>query len=290
MAELSGMLLNVLLLSEIVGMEVRGPDGTSVGRVADMTVVLGDHEGSAVVDRVLVRPRRGHDLLFTWSTVQHMGRDGVLVSSGGIPSPSIADSLAVDEILLRRDVLDTQIVDIAGQRLTRVADVVLARRRDGRLHIIGVEVGFGAVLRRLRVKRLAARANSDAVAWSDLHLTSARGHAVQLGTPRSAVHLLDARGLASLVSRLDVESAAEVLKVKGPGVAAEVIRASDAALGERVLRAMTDAEAADVVAAMPARHASIWRHVLAQPRLSRGRPLMRSRVWPRRRAVGRSRE
>lgn len=274
----------MLLLSEIIGVNVRGPDGTSLGRLADMTVVLGDQQGAAFVDRVLVRPRRGPDVLFAWPAVQHMGRDGIRVSSGGIPVASIAETLDADEILLHRDVLDTQIVDIAGQRLTRVADVVLSRRRDGRLQLVGVEVGFGAVLRRLRLRRLAAWAKVDAVAWSDLHLTSARGHAVQLATPRSAVHLLDARGLASLVSRLHVESAAAVLKVRGPEVAADVIRASGHTVGERVLRAMTDAEAADVVAAMPAHHASHWRHILAQPRLLRGRPLLRSRVWPRRRA------
>ncbi len=43
---------------------------------------------------------------------------------------------------------------------------------------------------------------------------------MQLATPRSAVDYLDARGLAALVSRLDTESAAEVLTMKEPSVAA----------------------------------------------------------------------
>ena len=76
------------------------------------------------------------------------------------------------------------------------------------------------------------------MAWTDLHLTSERGHAVQLATPRSAVHHLDARGLAALVSHLDTESAAEVLAVKAPGVAAEVVRAAHPSVAERVLRAL----------------------------------------------------
>ena len=120
------------------------------------------------------------------------------------------------------------------------------------------------MLRRLGLRRLAARAGEDAVAWTDLHLTSDRGHAVQLATPRSAVHHLDARGLAGLVSRLDTESAAEVLAARGPGVAAEVIRASHPVVGERVLRAMPDTDAAEIVDAMPADHAARWRDRLAR--------------------------
>ena len=140
------------------------------------------------------------------------------------------------------------------------------------------------MLRRLGLQRLAARAGEDAVAWTDLHLTSERGHAVQLATPRSAVHHLDARGLAALVSRLDTESAAEVLTAKEPGVAADVVRAAHPIVGERVLRAVPGAHAARIVAAMPAEHATRWRGRLAQaPR----RRFLRSRVWPRRRHLPR---
>ena len=87
-------------------------------------------------------------------------------------------------VLLVRDVLDTQIVDVVGQRLARVADVVLTPTADGHLELIGVEVGFGGVLRRLHLPVL--RSGEDVVVWSDLHLTSERGHAVQLATPRAA--------------------------------------------------------------------------------------------------------
>lgn len=55
---------------------------------------------------------------------------------------SLTDSLLEDEILLGRDVLDTQIVDVVGQRLARVTDVVPARTPDGRLNLVGVKGRF----------------------------------------------------------------------------------------------------------------------------------------------------
>ena len=79
------------------------------------------------------------------------------------------------------------------------------------------------VLRRLRLG--GRTVGEDMVAWSDLHLTSERGHQVQLATPRAAVHRLDARGLAALVSRVDVDTANEILASRDPRVAAAAVRA-----------------------------------------------------------------
>lgn len=260
-----------------------------VGRLADLTVRLGGEHGHRTVDELLVRQSGAPPLLVPWSAVESFEHTGVMLREGTDVSrftiSSIGDAIEADELLLVRDVLDTQIVDVIGQRLARVADVVLTRTVDERLELVGVEVGFGAVLRRLGLRRLSARAGEDVVAWTDLHLTSERGHAVQLATPRSAVHHLDAAGLAALLARLDTESAVDVLAVAGPAVAADVVLGAHPSVGERVLRAMPADDASAIVAAMPAEHAHRWRRLLArQPRL-RGRHLLRSRVWRRRRTL-----
>ncbi|WP_101948550.1 magnesium transporter [Mycobacterium sp. 3519A] len=273
----------MLLLSRLIGRTVLGPDGALVGRLADLTVGL--RRGSGRVERILVRRRRTSDVLVPSTAVGSAQHDAIMLDDAPdrFTVQSLEDAFAVDEILLARDVLDTQVVDIAGQRLARVADVVLARTADGRLEVVGVEVGFGAVLRRLGLGRLATRARGDAVAWGELHLTSDRGRAVQLATPRSAVHLLDARGLALVISRLDTQSATEILATKAPDVAAQVVRVSHPVVAERVLRAMPDEAVAEIVAALPTEHATRWQHRLARAPALRGRRLLRSHVWPRRR-------
>jgi sporulation protein YlmC with PRC-barrel domain len=276
----------VLLLSRITGQVVRGPDGQAIGRLADLTADLVEESGPHLVDRVVVARRRGRQLVIPWEQVATL-EHGRLVLACAAPD---AEDYAVDdltaalgerEILLVRDVLDTQVVDVVGQRLARVADVVLTRTPEGRLELIGVEVGFAGVLRRLGLPALE-KSGADIVVWTDLHLASERGHSVQLATPRSAVHRLDARELAGLLSRLDTEAAAEILAVKGPGIAADVVRAAHPAVGERVLRAMPEQEAARIVAAMPAEHAGRWRDVLQHAPALLGRRFLRFRVWPRR--------
>ena len=276
----------VLFLSRVTGQDVLGPDGRVIGRLVDLTADLVEDSGPHLVDRVVVKRGRGALLLLPWETVANVGRDQLVLGIDAAGTDryvvdDLAEALADQEILLVRDVLDTQIVDVVGQRLARVADVVLTPTPDGHLELIGVEVGFGGVLRRLHLPVL--RSGEDVVVWADLHLTSERGHAVQLATPRAAVHHLDARGLAELVSRVDTDSATEILATRNPEVAAEVVRVAHPTVGERVLRAMPAALATRIVAAMPAEHAGRWRATLQHMPALRGRRLLRSHVWPRRR-------
>lgn len=275
------MLGRVLLLTHLIGRRVQSADGRPVGRLADVSVRL--HADPPVVGRMVVTRRNAATLVLpcAFAVVE---REHVRLSVGPEElegfAAAVSEALAPDEILLKRDVLDTQIVDVVGQRLARVADVLLSRTPAGHLEVLGVEVGFGGVLRRLRLGGGAV--GEDMVAWSELHLTSDRGHQVQLRTPRAAVHRLDARGLAALVSRVDTDSATEILAAEEPAVAAEAVRSADPDLGERVLRAMPAIEASRIVAAMPAEHARRWRSRLAHGPALLGRRFLRSGVWARR--------
>jgi len=269
----------VLLLTRLIGQDVLRPDGHVLGRLADLTVRLNRGSESQLIERLVVTRRHDADMMLPWTAVANFHSGQVVLGA----DDAAAHELEPDEILLGRDVLDTQIVDVVGQRLARVADVLLARTPDSRLECLGVEVGFSGVLRRLGLGRIAPEPGEDVVAWSDLHFTSDRGHLVQLATPRAAVHRLDARGLAALVSRVDTDAAAEILASRDPGLVADAVRASHPDVGERVLRAMPDVAAARVVAAMPDEHAEPWRDRLAHSPALFGRRVVRSRVWPHRR-------
>lgn len=282
----NGAPAGLILLSEATGRRVVGFDGRTIGRVADLSVDLDSQAGPPQVQRLLVRRRHANDLLLPWVVIENVAVDEISVragaDAGAFAVDAVEDALRRHEILLVRDVLDTQIVDVVGRRLARVADIALTGVAGERLALLGVEVGFGGVLRRLGLTRLSSRTRRDIVEWNDLHLTSDRGHTVQLATPRSAVHHLDSAGLAAVVERLDTEAAAEVLAATAPAVAAGVIRA-DPGVGERVLRAMPASNATAIVAEMPAEHAARWHARLAGTPVLRGRRFLRSHVWPRRR-------
>ena len=274
------MLTPVLLLSRMTGRQVRASDDRPIGRLADLSVRL--HVERPVVQQLVITRRKASTLVVP-SSVATFHDDHVTLSLavGELPRFEVAaptDALAPDELLLKRDVLDTQIVDVVGQRLARVADVILVSVPG--LEVLGVEVGFSGVLRRLRLGRTTI--GEDVVAWSDLHLTSERGHQVQLATPRAAVHRLNARSLAALVSRVDTESATEILAGREPSLAADAVRSAHPEVGERVLRAMREPQADRIVAAMPGEHAGRWRDRLKIQPAMLGRRFLRSGVSARR--------
>jgi len=66
------------------------------------------------------------------------------------------------------------------------------------LEVAAVDVGAGSLLRRLGLRRLGDRIKPFIVDWTELHLTSHRGHTVQLATAPTAIHRLDASELPHL--------------------------------------------------------------------------------------------
>jgi sporulation protein YlmC with PRC-barrel domain len=276
----------MLWLTGATGQEVRTCDGTVLGRVSDLSVRLSTSHSSPLVSRVLVEVRRRTFSLIDWNQIAGFEHDDVELIDGVdqgalmlFDSDTVSAQLEPDELLLCRDVLDTQIVDVVGHRLARVADVALACTDRGDLEVLAVEIGFGRVLERLRLEKLAGRAPDSSIAWTDLHLTSDRGHLVQLGSPASAVHRLTNGDLAALVARLDLESATEVLDSAGPQRAAGAISHARTRVGERLLRALPDDAQKEILDHMPAEHAHWWRHRIHHQRALRGRRFFRGQGW-----------
>jgi sporulation protein YlmC with PRC-barrel domain len=180
------------VFTDQLGRVVRRGDGTRIGKVDDLIVVLGDADPYVVALRVRIGRYRRR---VPWSAVASFAEEVVITAD------PTEDELASDELLLARDVLDTQIFDLGGRRLTRVADVELVWR-DRELRVVGVDIGAAPLLRRLGLSVFARRASPKVIPWSELHLTSVRGHEVQLETPTARVHTLTEEELAELGARL----------------------------------------------------------------------------------------
>ncbi|MFM7060752.1 MAG: magnesium transporter [Actinomycetes bacterium] len=268
----------MLRLTIETGQEVHTADARPLGRVLDLVVRI--DAPHPTVDMVAVGARRIEHLV-AWRDVASFEHTLVHLRPGAEPTtvPDGVVPLAADQLLLVRDVLDTQIVDIAGRRVQRVGDVLLARTDGGTLEAVAVDVGIAPVLRRLGLHRTAERLREEAVDWGDLHLTSARGHAIQLSGTAAAVHRLDERELAHLIALLSTGHAADVIATVPPGRAAAALDASHPEVGARVALALNDRTAATVLEELPhdTRH---HLHGLRRDRAVRRR-FERGRGWRR---------
>ncbi len=155
-------------LSALLGAHVTDRDGRPIGRVADLAVRAGTPH--PLVSALVVSHARGR-VAIPWEEVTQLGATGVRLRTQG----HVFGTVDPEAVLLGRDVLDTQIVDLAGRRLTRVADVELSGVTPG-LRVTAVDVSPGAVIRRLGMRRLADRLAPQMMAWERLHPLAGRTH------------------------------------------------------------------------------------------------------------------
>lgn len=278
----------MLALSALLRRPVVDREGEELGRLEDLAVHLAD--AYPAVTRIRVRARR-RQLEVGWGSVESIGADGVRlgVARGDLRS----EPLREDELLLAHHVVDTQVFDVAGRRLTRVEDVQLAR--DGRdLRLAGLEVGTGAMLRRLGLGRLGRRSGSKLVDWGELQLATGRGFALHLRSEAGGLRRLSPTALAELASRLPLERGAEALRAAGPDRAAGALSAVTPRLSAGLVGALAT-EGPQILARMPLDDAvAALRHldradleqVLAAVPSERAGALRRLLAYPPRTAAG----
>jgi magnesium transporter len=182
-----------------------------------------------------------------------------------------------DEILLRREILDKQIVDTDGARVVRVNDVHLLRARGNEVHVVHVDIGFRGILRRLgwerpagEVKRIARAAQKPGgeerlLSWRyvvplrsgalprDLRLNVAQTQLAQLHPAELAEILeeLDRFEGPAILEALELPKAAQTLAELSPEIQRLLLEALDLRRAGALLAAMAPDEAADLLEEMP---------------------------------------
>lgn len=195
---------SIVLLSDLVGSRVVRAPGGLVGTVRDLVIA---QDPRPRIRDVVVRLSRGEGIsTVPWSAIAADGGDFVITPEAVLQPLE----LQPDELLLVRDVLDTQVVDLGGKRFARVSEVLLVREGH-HLEVLGVDISPAGLWRRLGFRGRAGRMTERAIAWPDLHLTSERGHAVHLATNSTAVHRLAPAELALLLEHLHPEKAQQVI-------------------------------------------------------------------------------
>lgn len=176
-----------------------------------------------------------------------------------------------DDLYLRRDILDKQIVDTGDHRVVRVSDVRLTPAPDGSLLVVGVDPGQVAVLRRLLPAgwgdSLARKLNlrePTFIDWRDVASTPRSDDGVlRLRTSRDSLREMHPADIADILEQmspkdqdaviesLDLERAAEVVTEMEEDAGAELIGRMDVEKAADILEEMEPDDAADLVQDLP---------------------------------------
>lgn len=135
--------------SGILSKDVLDSDGKFIGRLWDISLKLSDVYPKS--DELVIRKSAGYfKFLYAvvpWSSVAAVEEDGIALNTKNTDI-KFEGSIKDFEFLLKRDVLDQQVVDTYNHKVRRVNDVHLLRV-DQELMLAHVDIGIRGLLRRL---------------------------------------------------------------------------------------------------------------------------------------------
>ena len=228
------------------GAKVTTAAGAEVGRVSDVVAEWGSDSYPAVTGLVVrVGPRQAFVHV---GQVAEITKGSVRLESARVDLNDMARRPG--EVLLARDVLDHQVVDVNGARVVRASDLYLARVGEV-YRLVGVDVGMGTFLRRVAPARWRRVAVPERVIdWADVAPFSAPGAPVRLRAPHEGLRELQPGELADLLEDLGRAERHELLTTLTRETAADVLEKMDPDEVIETLRDAPTAEAADLLLCM----------------------------------------
>lgn len=269
-------LFGELFLSEILKKPVLDPKGEELGRLKDVSVVMGI--SLPMVDSLIIERRK--DLFrIPWSAMNIFNKR---IMAATVYAPSLTGySYADEDLLAVRDILDKQIVDANGLKVVRVNDIKLEGYNADAL-LVAVDVGLRGLMRRLGVERkgegflrlFRTHLPYNLISWNYIQPLHPKLSTIGLTVPRQMVSELHPADLAELISQvshdegaqfiknLDVETAAEAISELEPDTQIAVLREMEAGHAADIIVEMPPDAAADVLGSLPAEKAQeILEHI-----------------------------
>ena len=261
--------MSTLALSDLLGTTVYDSTGAARGRVRE--VALAPQEDRAHVSLLIVRTSSGNRLL-PFSAVSSI--------NGGIRASSVAADWTSSDgleglLLLGRDLLDQQVIDVHGRKVVRVNDVDFYQENTlGRpqLKVEGVDVGARGAVRRLlkgivpsaALRPLLLRIPQREIPWDFVDIIETDpARRVKLKISHDRLARLHPADIADIVEELapdereavfetlDEEVAAGALEELEPKVQKSVVESLDSGRAADIVEEMQPDAAADLLADLP---------------------------------------
>jgi CBS domain-containing protein len=230
----------------LVGRPVRDTDGETVGRVVDV-VARWDGAPYPPVTGLVVRVgfRRAYVPIEHVAALSH---EQVRLSTATVDLRDFRRRQG--EVLLVRDVVDHQLVDVDGVRVIRASDLYVAQLAS-HYRLVGVDVGLGTLARRLGPARWRTRPTPERVVdWGAIQPFGQPGHPLQLRRPNQALQAMRPADLADLLEKLGRSQRQELLGHLDPATAADALEEMEPEEVEQLLRESPTGQAAALLAVM----------------------------------------
>ncbi|HET8556948.1 MAG TPA: CBS domain-containing protein [Gaiellaceae bacterium] len=197
----------VLHLSLVVGGELRDASGERLGRVDDLIVRLGDDDYPPVAGAVATVA--GRQVFVAAEQIVELGPGFVLLDGDRLDLQHFRRR--PQEVLLKKDVLDRQLINVDGARLVRANEIELARL-EGWYRVVGVDVGLRGLVRRVIPRAFAGRVEPGGfLDWASIEPFTGHVPTVRLRVPHPKLARLHPAQVADLVEAASHDEGEEII-------------------------------------------------------------------------------
>jgi len=241
-----------MFLSGVIGKIVVDARGEDIGRVKDLVASPGPQ--FPPITAVVVSRGKDEEIVVSWRQVRSIEDELELaVSEEQLQKHTIREG----DLLLNKDVMDKQIVDVHDYRVVRVNDVRLAMAESGPF-LVGVDTGMRGLLRRLGIEHIIApimrklnrKLSGRIIPWEDVETFERSGGKLKLKVAAERLSKLHPADIAKIINEMDPRQRAEVLGSLDLETAAEALAEADPDVQVSILEEMEDERAADILEEM----------------------------------------
>jgi CBS domain-containing protein len=239
----------ILHLSALIGSPLRDADGEALGKVKDLIVRLGE-SGYPPITGILVRVA-GRTSFLGMGGVSQIASDGVVLRKAKLDLRPF--QRRPEEVLLKRDLLDRQLINVEGARLVRANEIELALV-GGVWRVVGVDTGARGGIRRLLPRPLGAHiATGEFLDWKCVEPFVGHVPTVRLRIPHPKLATLHPAQIADLVEAASRHEGEEIIKALGEDdreLEADVFEELDDQHQREFLEDRSDEQVAEILARM----------------------------------------
>ncbi len=262
-------------LSQILDRPVCTGQGERVARIKDIVARLEALNAKGEIALEVFPPISGlvvdlakREIFVPWSHVRSLDPSGARLDRTAISLQSF--ERREGEVLLARDILDKQLIDIDGRRVIRGNDLQLYSA-DGVVRVTAVDVSGEALARRLTKGHMFATINAAAgppaqdspsrlrrrreapaklIKWADIEPLKAGVPDVRLRLSHERLALLNPVDIAHIADDLSYIQGAEIIESLDDEIAADALQEMDDERQADIMETMDQERAADILEEM----------------------------------------
>src|SRR4051812_12021953 len=238
----------MLYVSQILNQPVFDARGEKIAAISDVLVRYGEEEYPPVIG--LVARYRRRNFFIPQTDISSLGLHGAKMSSDILDlSPFTCRE---GEVILGKDVLDNQLIDVDGKRVVRVNDVQLIEVGDI-WRVSGADVTLAGFLRRLMPQGFYGSDRPvEVIDWADVGYlaTDTATVTVQLKSSKDKLSRLHPVEIAQLAEALSPIHRTEVVESLDDEIAADTLEEMSTEAQARILEDMDEERAADILEEM----------------------------------------